>query len=287
MERHVDVLSVFGARLHVEQVGDLGARPLILLHGGPGADARYLQPQCDALADLTHAGRPLRLVYYDQRGAERSPLDPKASPGGVATHVADLDRVRQFLRQDTCWLAGYSWGALLALLYALEYPDRVERLLLISPAPAHAAGRAMMQENMRRAAEVPERRAVRDQWLGQSDALDDQARRRYQFAWAVQSYFADPVDALRLTPFRVMQRVEQAIWTSLGDYDIRKQLPMIRHIPSLLVHGEQDVIPVAGAAEMADKMGAAFVPISRCGHVPFVEQPNALWSAVQRWFDQT
>lgn len=279
-------LNVPGAQLHVEKVGADGRQPLLLLHGGPGADSRYLRPQCDAFAALSPCGQPLQLIYYDQRGAERSPLSEGEPPGDVATHVLDVERVRVFLEQPRLCLAGYSWGGLLALLYALAYPDKVERLILISPAPAHASGRVDMQENLRLAALRPSVQALRERWLSNPDNLDPQVRRRYQFALAVSGYFVDPEKALELTPFRVVQRVEDAIWRSLATYDLRDKLDLLRSIPSLVIHGEQDVIPIHTAQETAMRMGASFVALPSCGHVPYVEQPTAFWDAICAWLAQ-
>src|SRR5690348_3094480 len=123
-----------GASLYALEVGT-GPAIAVLLHGGPGASHDYLRPQLDALAS---PGRR-RLLYYDQRGGGRSALAPGASFGGIAEHVADLEAVRGWLGQERLTVVGYSWGGLLALAWALDHPERVERLALISPAPSNAA----------------------------------------------------------------------------------------------------------------------------------------------------
>src|SRR3954471_5149215 len=127
------VLTVDGAQLFTLEIGD-GPDVAVLLHGGPGASHDYLRPQLDALAKPGQR----RLFYYDQRGGGRSPLDAGVKAGGWRVHVEDLEAVRRHLQRDRLTLVGYSWGGLLALLYATEHPDRVERLALISPATAAA-----------------------------------------------------------------------------------------------------------------------------------------------------
>src|SRR5688500_14380559 len=123
---------VRGAALFERRVG---SGPLVaVLHGGPGASFDYLLPGFDALA----TGRTL--VYYDQRGGGRSPI-PREEPVGWRDHVADLDALRDQWGLERLTILGYSWGGLLAQLYAIEHPERVERLALVCPAPSWRAAR--------------------------------------------------------------------------------------------------------------------------------------------------
>src|SRR5207245_8032821 len=122
-----------GVRLFTRRAGD--GLPVVVLHGGPGAHHDYLLPQYDLLA------RGRTLLYYDQRGGGRSPVG-RDTPVGWREHVADLEALRRHWSIDRLTLLGYSWGGLLAVLYWLEHPERVDRLALVSPAPGRAAWRA-------------------------------------------------------------------------------------------------------------------------------------------------
>jgi proline iminopeptidase len=222
---------------------------------------------------MDRAGGPgRRLLYYDQRGGGRSRL-----PGdfvGMAGHVADLEAIRQHLGQERLTLCGYSFGGLLALLYADAHPAHVERLALISPAAADAAGRAEMKARLARAAERPEVRAFQ--------AGLDRGDRRQRFAGAVAGYFVDPRRALELTPFVVQQGAEQAVWRSLGDYDLLPRLSGIDR-PALVLHGREDPIPLETARATAAALGADLIELPRCGHVPYVEAPEPLFDALDRF----
>ena len=121
-----------GVRIYTRRVGD--GPPVVVLHGGPGAHHDYLLPQYDRLA----LGRTL--LYYDQRGGGRSPV-PRDTPVGWREHVADLEALRDRWGLERVTLLGYSWGGLLAVLYALEHPARIGRLALVSSAPITAAWR--------------------------------------------------------------------------------------------------------------------------------------------------
>jgi len=264
------MLSVRGAQLHTLEVGD-GPEVVVMLHGGPGASHDYLRPGLDAVAV---PGRR-RLFYYDQRGSGRSPLDAGVAPGTWQDHVADLDAVREHLGGAPLTLVGYSWGALLAMLYAVVHRAEVNRIALVSPAPAAGAERAEAKERLLAMSNRPSVKELR--------ARLDMTDRRNRFAIAVAGYFVEPERALGLTPFVVKQSAEEAVWNSLGThYDLRPQLATLG-IPAFVAHGEEDPIPVATARATAQALGGELVAIPRCGHVPYVEAPDALFGPLLRF----
>jgi len=264
------MLEVVGAQLFTLEIGD-GPEVVVMLHGGPGASHDYLRPQLDALAE---PGKR-RLFYYDQRGSGRSPLAAGTAPGGYGDHVADLEEVRRALGVERLSLCGYSWGALLAMLYAVGHPERVARLALISPATAAGGERAEAGRRLAGMAKRPEVEALR--------ARLDAGDRKQRFALAVAGYFHDPERALELTPFLVQQRAEQAVWHSLGDYHLRPQLGAL-DLPALVVHGRQDPIPVETARDTALALRADFYELERCGHVPYVERADRLLALLRDFF---
>lgn len=112
-----------GHRVYVEQCGRRDGIPVLVLHGGPGGGCspsmrRYFDPAV------------YRVVLFDQRGCGRS--RPHASIEANTTWhlVADIERIRAVLGIDTFIVFGGSWGATLALIYAISHPDRVTHLML-------------------------------------------------------------------------------------------------------------------------------------------------------------
>jgi proline iminopeptidase len=111
---------------------------------------------------------------------------------------------------------------------------------------------------------------------------DAEAYRQRAFELSVAGYFAEASRARDLTPFRVIGRVQQAVWDSLGDYDLLPGLSSIRS-RTLVVHGRQDPIPLASSEAVASALGARLVVLDACGHVPYVEQPEALFAAANEF----
>ena len=260
------MLPVNGIPLFTRRVG---AGPLVVvLHGGPGASHDYLLPQYDLLA------KRRELLYYDQRGGGQSPV-PREAPLGWEAHVSDLEGIRIALGQDRLTICGYSWGGLLGLLYTLRHPEHVERLALVAPAAITREWRNDFDTEFSRRMAAPERQAERDEL--RASGLRDRDPGAYQrraFELSVMGYFKNPSDAVRLTPFRVVARTQKAVWDSLGNWDLRRDLEAAvsrSTFPvSRILHGTSDPIPIASSREISRITSADLIPLD-CGHCPHVE----------------
>lgn len=264
--------------------GPAGASRLLVLHGGPGAHHDYLLPQMLRLAE-SH-----ELVFYDQRGGGQSKTDDRA-PITWRTQVEDLALVAAELGFAHPSLVGYSWGGLLALLYAIESarsgtatPDR---MVLIDPAPLTRQYRTQFETEFAERQGAADVLALRTE-LAESGLRerDPDAYRQRAFELSVAGYFADPAAARDLTPFRVTGRVQQSIWDSLGDFDIVSQASVIR-CPVLVLHGDRDPIPLQSSEDLARALGVEVVVIEGSGHVPYVERPDALFAPIERFLQET
>lgn len=258
---------------------------LVVLHGGPGAHHDYLLPQ---MLDLA---RERDCLFYDQRGGGRSKTDDR-TPITWRTHVEDLTAVLAELAPGPLTLVGYSWGGMLAMLHAVEAAagragPAPARLVLIDPAPVTRAWRQEFEAEFARRQQGPAIAAMREALAASGlREHDPAAYRQRTFELSVAGYFADPARAHDLTPFRVTGRVQQTVWESMGDFDLRPALRDLR-CPSLVVHGRQDPIPLASSEAVAAALGAETCWLDACGHVPYVEQAGALFSAIRRFLDGT
>ncbi len=115
-----------GEAAHVmywEQVGRRDGRPVLFLHGGPGAGAGIVHRRFFDPASW-------RAVIYDQRGAGRSRPQGSLRCNDTDRLVADIERLRGHLGIESWILFGGSWGSTLGLAYAQAHPERVIALVL-------------------------------------------------------------------------------------------------------------------------------------------------------------
>ncbi len=265
--------------------GKKGAPKLLVIHGGPGADHCYLLPQ------LLHLGAQHDLVFYDQRGGGRSKTSG-TEPITWRTHVEDLAAIIRELSIEPLSIVAYSFGALITLKYLTEsysHPEMTKpaRLVLLDPAPLTREYRKVFEGEFSRRNAAPEILRTREE-LNASGLRDTDpaAYRQRAFELGVAGYFADPRKSSDLTPFRVVGRVQQSVWESLGEFDIISAL-LPADFPILIVHGRDDPIPLQSSTRAAERLGAQLLVLDDCGHVPYVEQPARLFVAVDAFLAQT
>ena len=271
-------VAVNGVSIHVRTQSD--SPDAIVLHGGPGAHHDYLLPQFDDLAG------PTSLLYYDQRGGGRSPVD-RDTTVGYKELIEDLGVIVDQFCNGNATLIGYSFGGLLAMLYAVEHRDTVSRMALVSPAPGTAEGRLEFEKRFAERSMSEEIQKARAELQGSNlkDSDPDEYRRR-AFQLSVAGYFYDIENVRELTPFRVTGRVQKSVWESLGDYDIRESLARL-DVPSIVLHGSHDPIPIETARDSAERLGAQFVEMEKSGHCPHVEQREEFARVVRDFLEQS
>lgn len=266
--------------------GPPDAPKLLVLHGGPGAHHDYLLPQ------MLHLSKRYNLIFYDQRGGGRSKSDDREHVT-AQTHVMDLHAVISEFALGAPSILAYSFGGMLALLYAIKAKKNralpnLARLALIDTAPVRMVYRKEFESEFARRQNGMEIRRLREELA--ASGLREKDREEYRqrtFELAVAPYFADPKKARDLTPFRVSGRVQQSTWQGLGaDYNLVPDLEGLM-FPTLFVHGRDDPVPAASSEEGARAMNAKLVLLDDCGHVPYVEQPGPLFSALDEFLTTT
>jgi proline iminopeptidase len=244
--------------------------PLVLCHGGPGS-YDYLGPVAELLHDVAEVRR------FDQRGGGRSTA---SAPWTLAALVADMEALRHHWRHERWVVAGHSWGAHLALFYALTYPRRTLGLALLNTTgvrwgwgPGRRANRMPRLTSSERA-EV-ERLEAELAATGNESArsrlrdllwLADFANRRNAERWPrFTDYPTDPMVVADLE--RDWQRALDGIDEKLRKLDL----------PALVLHGRADPIGERGPRELANLLAQGrFVLLDRVGHVPWLEESTQL-----------
>ncbi|MEO1490559.1 MAG: prolyl aminopeptidase [Pseudomonadota bacterium] len=112
-----------GHTLYCEVCGNPDGRPVVVLHGGPGAG-------CSPVMRRFFDPKIYRIVLFDQRGAGKSTPSGGLEENTSWDLVGDLERIREHLEIERWQVFGGSWGSTLALLYAQAHPERVTALVL-------------------------------------------------------------------------------------------------------------------------------------------------------------
>jgi proline iminopeptidase len=258
--------------------------PVIALHGGPGF-RDYLPPDLEPLTSS------FRLISYDQRGSGHSTVVTDPTLLTAPAFVADLDRVRESSGIARVTLLGHSWGAGLAALYAIAHPDRIERMLLVDPMPPRAEPyMTAFSQTLQSRFTDGDRAAMAEAGARRQKAADADAPDacRAYYAVFIKGYLHSPATAARMrgdlcaapaAALRNFSNINRSIMGSLGAFDLRPQLAAIK-VPTLVIHGASDPIPMASAREWAASLSdGRLLVIEQSGHFPFVERPDAFFPA--------
>lgn len=274
-----------GCQLWFSQSGS-GDPPLVLCHGGPGLWDYF--EDVEALL-----GGVVRVVRWDQRGCGRS---ERRGPYTLARSVADLDAVCRRVSSGPVVLFGHSWGALLVLLYALEHPDRVGRLIYVGGTgidPADTWKPAYRQNKRRRMVAIaPAGTSIApDGSLSSPDPADE--REMAVLQWTADFADTEPADAALLrsraeqlaTPWwGINHESNRGLSTEadryLAEHDLAARCRTL-DVPTLVVDGAEDIRPRGAVDSLCDALpDLRRVTLTGAGHLPWVEKPGEFQDAV-------
>ncbi|GLH96305.1 alpha/beta fold hydrolase [Phytohabitans aurantiacus] len=262
-------------RLWTATAGD--GDPLVLCHGGPG-----MWDYFDDLAGILRA--TARVVRWDQRGCGRSQRD---GPYSVTRSIADLDAVRDQLAGPRTALLGHSWGAHLALRYAIEHPERVSHLIYVSGTgiDPERAWHPHYERNLRLRLGTH-----LDRWkaLGDRDRTPAEEREWATLQWSAD--FADDSKALShaarmATPwlginYDCNRAINAEVKQELRTNDLAARCRTL-DVPVLIVHGTEDIRPQWAVDSLHEALPhAERVTLTGAGHLPWVEARDAFSRAV-------
>jgi proline iminopeptidase len=277
-------VPVPGAQLYFREVGN--GLPLVILHGGPDFNHNYLLPELDRLSSA------FRLIYYDQRGRGKSSRGVAPETVDISSEVDDLDRLRRYFGLGTIALLGHSWGGLLAMEYAALHADHVTHLILLNTAPASHADlrRNREQREAVEAVTLAKMRSIadtREYAAGDIEKDAEYYRAHFSNAFARSEQLEDVVGRLRshfapedIVKARAIEaRLYAQTWLSF-DYALVDRLRNVK-VPTLIVHGDRDLIPLACATNVAEAVsGSRLVVLDDCGHFAYIERPTEVLSAI-------
>lgn len=284
-------LPVGTARLYYRAVGQ--EQPIIILHGGPDFDHSYLRPDLDRLS------AEFRLIYYDQRGRGKSAENVDPDDISLASEIADIEAVRAYFQLESAAVLGHSYGGLLAMEYALRHPRRVSHLMLMNTAPVSYADWLLLRQDRlaRSAADLQELRELAagpSYQAGDPEAVAAYYRVHFGAALRRPEHLDTVMSSLRASFTQEGILKARAIEDRLDDetrlrpdFDLLPQLTGLR-VPTLVIHGKYDFVPLACAAHIAEAIpGARLVVVPECGHFSYLERPDDVRKVITDFFGST
>lgn len=265
---HIRVSDVH--QLYYEQCGTPNGKPVVFLHGGPGAGLipdyrRFFDPSA------------YRVILFEQRGAGRSIPHASLEDNTTWHLVQDIETIREQFGIDQWLVFGGSWGSTLALAYAETHPERVRSLVLrgiflcrpkeIQWFYEDSQGTsAIFPDNWEEYLRIiPE--AERGDMIGayyrRLTSDDESVRFEAAKAWAtyeasvlklipdqkVIDDFTEPDKAIAVARIECHYFVNNCFFET--DNYLLEHIDRIRHIPAVIVHGRYDVIcPVMNAWDL-------------------------------------
>jgi proline iminopeptidase len=271
-------------------------RPLMILHGGPGASHDYFLPYLVPLA------RTNRLVFIDERGSGKSSKLEDPAGYTVENMVEDVEGVRNALQLGEVSLLGHSFGGVLAQAYALKYQSHLTHLILASTFASTRQLNAIFDQMKTRMS--PELRAKIDRFekAGLFGKGKDFEKNRYpseymMAAWG-EGYF----------PYLYQRRPDpnfdpagngvmswdlyRTMWGSHGEFVIDGNLTSVEYtdrlntikVPTLITVGDHDESDPSIARDIQQHIaGSELVMLPQSGHMTFVDQPELFIKTVNEF----
>ncbi len=289
--------------IYYEQCGNPDGKPVVLLHGGPGAG-------CSPNMRRFHDPARYRIILFDQRGAGRSTPHADLIDNTTWDLVADIEKLRENLQISRWQVFGGSWGSTLALAYAQSHPNRVTELILrgifmlrrweLEWFYQEGTSRLFPDawESYLRPIPPVERHDLMSAYYRRLTSVDSAVRLAAARAWSIweasTSYLRqDPnaINAFNQPEFALaFARIESHYFVHGGFFEVDDQLLRdayrLSDIPGSIVHGRYDVVcPVQNAWDLHKVWPQAKLKIcATAGHSAFeAEIADALIDATEHW----
>lgn len=262
-----------GVTLRVREFG--AGDPVLLLSGGPGFAGEQMMP----IARIVDDGH--RAIVLDQRGTGGSKVEPFTPESfSFAIAVADLEAVREAMELERWTLVGHSWGGLLSMAYAATHAERVQSMVLVSPAGVESSFWRSYRANLDERMTDEDRAAIAALPMPAQNEAEVSAYIRQMNRIMAPAMLAnkDATAALHdeMSEENFNPLVSLVLQRELSFYDFRPALASLDS-PVLVIQGDEDPIGLDVGRAVVDAMpNATRKIIEDCGHWPSLERPERL-----------
>lgn len=284
-------------KLYFELCGNTKGKPVLVLHGGPGAgcrgkDRQFFNP------------KRFNIILFDQRGAGRSKPAGSLVANKTQYLVEDIRKLLKHLGIKKIFLFGGSWGSTLALCYAIKYPKTVAGMLLRGIFLArksdhyytyHGPAKEIFPEAYEKLlALVPknQRKNLEKCYFNKINSRDKKTSKKFAQAWLGYEqaimYLKQPKEKRKkrrnMIAFARIESYYLSNFCFLKENHILNNANKIANIPTTIVHGRYDLVcPPAAALELHRKLKNSKLCFTLAGHYSMdAENPGKLVEEMQR-----
>jgi 3-oxoadipate enol-lactonase len=243
----------------------LGDGPTLVLANSLGTDFRIWDPLLPLLDGIG------RIVRYDKRGHGLSDVAP--APYSIRDLSSDLKAVTEHAGLDRFLLGGVSIGGMIAQDYAAQFPEQVDGLVCMDTAPKIGDAK-LWQDRIEAIARIG------------LEGIADGVMERW-FTASFRSKYPERTAGWRNLLTRTPQEGYVGCCAAIRDADLTEATRALA-VPTLVICGAEDgATPPALVRAMAESMpDARYVEIAEAGHIPSLEQPQALADAMNTFFSE-
>jgi len=264
--------------------------PFIVLHGGPGMYHDELYPF------FLNFAKNHKVIFYDQRGNGKSLMENiDSSNFTVELMVEDLEELRKQFGLDKLNIIGHSWGGLLAMYYAVEYPDNVNRLILVDAAPVNTELLIKCYEKQITMFDPGDWDYVQKLWssdeytAGNPEVHNEALRISEGTIFSNKDVIDDYMKAAAFNEVTAKNAValnELATNMKLNIHVLDRLSNII--CPTLIINGKDDFI-VEEAPKLANRLiaNSKLVFIEGAGHYPYIENKEDFFREINYFINNT
>jgi len=274
-----DSIQLSNASLYYEIKGE--GSPILLLSGGPGLSSGQLSGLRDSLS------QKYKCVLFDQRGTGQSHTSPFDSTTiNLKQSVEDISSLLKKLKLDRVIIVGHSWGAMLAVNFAIAHPSQINKLVLIGSGPLAFSDFMIQQDNIMARTNSAERENMDrlqdsiSQAKSPSEAMAYRKRLGKQFLKFI-SYDATRVDSIfeEVSKSRTNFAMQSLMIRDLQKmkYNVKSKIGSL-NFPTLVICGRQDPIglfPSIYLKELNNKFNLVW--IEKSGHFTWLENHDSFY----------
>jgi pimeloyl-ACP methyl ester carboxylesterase len=249
------------------------------IHGSLGVTHDYL---FSALKPLSNHHQ---LIFYDRRGVGLS--QGTFQEQTYQAHLNDILQILLCYQVPKTHLIGHSWGGIIALIFAVTYPQLVDKIVLLNPVLPYSKNRTQAYDFL---SQRLEKKEIRD-FL---DTLDDLSSKmslvefiEYQnFAYGTIGHFHELHHWKKLPICSLDFEQEESLWHSLDEV-LQESIDSQLSQPILAIYGDTDISlgDLSDWQQILPELQTKIIP--KCGHFPMIEKPKYLQNILENFFSSS